>query len=209
MSYTFSRKWVSAEHKESERFAVTKNAVQRHFPKSAASRWDMKDWLAHRAAMAQAQGKRLEKQIKNKEEERKAYLVNGQGPPKAFGGKKMPGKCQGAVLCHYTIWCEEYDPWHTRALWPEPAEMRWEGDDRARTNVGRFLPLPREATSASIQWGHRRLVPQFEFDAIWKVPNMEDVLYPMEQISEEIENDKHDLLPNDLIEALDCEDDDF
>lgn len=54
-----------------------------------------------------------------------------------------------------TIWCMDWmngkddDP----APWPSLAEMKWEGDDRAKTACGRFLPLPREPGAPGIPWG--------------------------------------------------------
>ena len=53
-----------------------------------------------------------------------------------------------------TIWCQDWMNGKDEvAPWPSLAEMKWEGDDRAKTSCGRFLPLPREEGAPAIPWG--------------------------------------------------------
>lgn len=67
------------------------------------------------------------------------------------------------VLGMKTIWCHDWQNGKDEiAPWPSMQEMKWEGDDRAKTNCGRFLPLPREQGAQGILWSqlHVSLVMQ-------------------------------------------------
>lgn len=71
-------------------------------------------------------------------------------------GKTFPDN-RSTVLCHETIWA----PWstatetHPEALWPDRTEFQYEGDDRAKSAVGRFLPLPRKPGNETVNWKAR------------------------------------------------------
>ncbi|KAF2804270.1 uncharacterized protein BDZ99DRAFT_545500 [Mytilinidion resinicola] len=55
----------------------------------------------------------------------------------------------GVVVCEKRIWCPQWQLKKEIAPWPALPKMIWEGDDRAKTTVGRFLPLPPEPGSAA------------------------------------------------------------
>jgi hypothetical protein len=85
------------------------------------------------------------------------------------------------------------------APWPSFAELKWEGDDRAKTSVGRFLPLPREMGAPGITWAQLQVVEQYELDQVARIPDMEDVYLPVDEIDDEV---KYDLITRDLEEAM-------
>ena len=110
---------------------------------------------------------------------------------------------RSTVLCQKTIWCSKWDLKIDKAPWPTLTELKWEGDDRANTSVGRFLPLPRESGNATVAWHHLRMLPAFEFDEVRKIPTLEDILLPVDEIDE----DKvPQLLNAEILDAIDSDD---
>ncbi|KAF2732047.1 hypothetical protein EJ04DRAFT_514173 [Polyplosphaeria fusca] len=77
--------------------------------------------------------------------------------------------------------------------------MKWEGDDRAKTGVGRFPPIPREVGAPGIQWNQLQAVEQYELDKTCLVPDMEDIYLPVDEIDDEV---KYDLINKDLEDAI-------
>jgi hypothetical protein len=116
----------------------------------------------------------------------------------------------GSVLSQPTIWTmggpnvttPAYNagimPWQY-AGWPDHREFKWEGDDRAASSVGRFMPLPRQATNDSVAWHHRPHQLPYYFDEVSRVPTFEDVYYPPENPGHD---DTTHMLGEDLLKEI-------
>ena len=107
-------------------------------------------------------------------------------PPIAtpFGGKAFDDG-RSAVLGRPSIWRSDMEataPSRQTAPWPNATEYKWEGDDRARSGVGRYLPLPRAGGNDTVAWHQRPMLEPLPFDAVRKVPTMEDVYSPVDEI---------------------------
>ncbi|OCK79654.1 hypothetical protein K432DRAFT_405393 [Lepidopterella palustris CBS 459.81] len=198
MSHTYSLSWASPETKEAERYQVVMNAMRRLFPKTDFNDMDMPTWLEQRQAIIQARGRQLGRSVAFREDQRERGL-----PPitKLMRGRE-PKENRGAVLCQQTIWCLKWDMKADKAPWPSLSELKWEGDDRAKTSVGRYLPLPREPGNATVAWHHLRVLQAFDFDEVRKVPTLEDILLPVDEIDD---NKVPELINADLLEALDSD----
>jgi hypothetical protein len=106
----------------------------------------------------------------------------------------------GRALGEKTIWCEDWQNGKDEiAPWPCLAELKWEGDDRAKTGVGRFPPLPREQGPIGLPWNQLQAVEPYPLDQIARIPTMEDVYLPVDEIDDEV---KYDLLNKDLEDAM-------
>jgi hypothetical protein len=81
------------------------------------------------------------------------------------------------------------------------AEMKWEGDDRAKTGVGRFLPLPREEGPPGLMWNQLPVIEQYPIDQVCKIPTMEDVYLPVDY---KIEEDHEYLWSKELEKDIDA-----
>ena len=90
---------------------------------------------------------------------RAAYVPVGP----LFDGKQLrDGK--GAVLAQYTIWSPDWNEVY-RTEWPNKAELRYEGHERAKSRVRRMLPLPRMPPgNPTVQWFVLTPVPPLPFD---------------------------------------------
>ncbi|KAF2804101.1 uncharacterized protein BDZ99DRAFT_343968, partial [Mytilinidion resinicola] len=193
MAYYSKKAWMSPEARENEKYHVVMNSMRRLFPKSEVAKMDKTKWLAHRQAVVEAHTKQLERAVKIKEE---VLSKGGQQPiPNRLKEKEFPEN-HGVVLCEKTIWCPKWQLKEEVAPWPTLPEMKWEGDDRAKTTVGRFLPLPREPGSAAVAWHNLRVLPAWPFDDVRKIPTLEDILLPVDEIDEDI---VPDLLNSDLL----------
>ncbi|KAF2649067.1 hypothetical protein K491DRAFT_721995 [Lophiostoma macrostomum CBS 122681] len=62
----------------------------------------------------------------------------------------------------------------------------WEGEDRAKTNAGRCLPLLHKLYAPGITWAQLQVVEQYELDQVARIPDMEDVYLPVDEIDDEI-----------------------
>ena len=174
-----SRKWQSKPQSEYDEYRVVRNAMQRIFPRSEVSKYSHNDYLKHKQDFLADRAAEMKERLALKEEEKDLEL-----PPlaKPFNGK-LPTNNVGPVMGYKTIWCptwkqgkEEISPW------PSYAEMKWEGDDRAKTNVARHLALPREEGIPSIHWQNIPVVKQYPLDKVHRVPDMEDTHAPVEEI---------------------------
>ncbi|OCL13500.1 hypothetical protein AOQ84DRAFT_414748 [Glonium stellatum] len=199
MSHTYSLSWASPETKESEKFQVCINAMRRMFPRSEVAQMDMPAWLEHRQVIVQARGRQLGRIVAIKEDQRKRGSPAIITPLK---GKSFEDN-RSTVLCQKTIWCSKWDLKADKAPWPSLTELKWEGDDRAKTSVGRFLPLPREPGNATVAWHHLRMIEAFELDDVRKIPTLEDILLPVDEIDDEI---VPHLLNIEILDALDSHD---
>jgi hypothetical protein len=153
----------------------------------------MAEWLEHRQAIKEAQLRQTENRLRSRQEERIR-------PPmlQPFNGVKFPFE-RGFVLSELTMWCPN---WHLKdemAEWPELQEMKWEGDDRAKTKVGRFLPLCRWRANPTLAWHQCKIVKTYHFDEVWRPPTLEDIVAPVDEIED---LDVVNLINQDILQAI-------
>ncbi len=161
VTHTFSVSWASDEEKEHEKFVAVRTAMSRIVPRSDIVPWKYPDWLVHRVAILQMRRDFIDRKL--------ALAVAVAGTAKirpALGGKQFSLR-RGSVLSLPTIWC----PWSDKveradAPWPGLQEMKWEGDDRARTGVSRFPPMPREPGNETVVWHQLNAITALEFDQV-------------------------------------------
>lgn len=202
-SFRNSRTWLSPDAQAAHEFLVIRTAMRRQFKNSDVAKWKISDYIAHREAMVASQAHTLA----NKVEELSLRIapispetqqsLNKWG---LFGNFDQHGNT-GRVLGEQTIWCNDWMNGKDEvAPWPSTAEMKWEGDDRAKTGVGRFLPLPREEGPPGLPWNQLPCVDQYPIDQVARIPTMEDVYLP---VDDQIEEDMEYLWSKDLEEAID------
>lgn len=118
-------------------------------------------------------------------------------------------KIRSAVLSQETIWCT--DPsikFYPQANWPCPNEQVWEGDLRMSTEVGQFgrmMPMPRLPKGwprYHPDYKENGNVPPFPFDVVFRVPNHEDVIAPVDEVPDEVASH---MLPRALDSFLEVE----
>jgi hypothetical protein len=189
--------WVSSETQSYQEFIVIRNSMRRLFKHSDVAQMKFPDYVAHKEAMQAANQKQMDIKAKAKEE-----ALGWNIPPIDIApSPKGPQGNRGPVLDEPTIWCPNWlEGKDEVAPWPTVSEMKWEGDDRAKTGVGRYLPIPREIGAPSIHWNQLGAVEQYQLDKVHQVPTMEDVYLPVDEIDDSV---KHELLPLGLEEAID------
>lgn len=204
--YRNSRTWMSPDQQAHQEFLVVRNAMRRLFKHSEVAKWKVSDYIAHREAVVASQASRLANQVKAKEEARASSVI----PPDVQHNLRrwgLQGNFDehgnlGRVLGERTIWCEDWlNGKDEVAPWPSLAEMKWEGDDRAKTNVGRFLPLPREEGPPTLQWNQLPVIEQYPIDQVARIPTMEDIYLP---VDDQIEPDHEYLWSKDLEKEIDA-----
>ncbi|KAF2197609.1 hypothetical protein GQ43DRAFT_339981, partial [Delitschia confertaspora ATCC 74209] len=179
-----SSRWASAANHEHDEYRVIRNSMQRLFPKSEVAKWTQAQYLKHKQEMLEDKKKYAEFVLKQKEYEKKLDLSLTQ----PFEGKTFDENNgnRGAVLGEQTIWCVNWrDGKEEVAPWPSAAEMKWEGDDRAKTFCRRYLPIPRERGTPYINWQHLIKLEPYPFDEVRKVPTLEDTHLPVDEIMHE------------------------
>ena len=203
-----ARTWVSEETRAAQEFLTVRNSMKRLFKNADVARWKVTDYIAHREAMMASAAKKLTQQAQGREVERSLRV-----PPVSPQQQDMMRRCglsgnydqignHSRALGEKTIWCADWENGKDEiAPWPCLAEMKWEGDDRAKTGVGRFPPLPREQGPVSLPWNQLQAVEQYPLDQIARIPTMEDVYLPVDEIDDEV---KYDLLNKDLEDAMDA-----
>ncbi|KAF1977833.1 hypothetical protein BU23DRAFT_564697 [Bimuria novae-zelandiae CBS 107.79] len=202
-----SRTWVSPEAQHQQEFLMIRNAMRRLFKNSEVAKWKLADYTAHKEAILAAQKAALDRALQQKTLEQHLDPIDFDTRKVGSIRKLIPGASMvmtgntSRVLGMKTIWCLDWENGKDEiAPWPSLTEMKWEGDDRAKTNCGRFLPLPREQGAANIQWHQLHVVEQYVLDRVQCIPTMEDIYAPIE----EIEEDKiPEFLNQGLLEALD------
>jgi hypothetical protein len=181
-----SRTWISPDAQAQQEFLIVRNAMRRLFKHSDVAKWKLSDYVAHREAMVASQANQLARKVKAKE---KALGITSPMPYelqetlRRFGldGNFDEQGNFGRVLGEPTIWCRNWEDGKDEiAPWPSMAEMKWEGDDRAKTGVGRFLPLPREEGPPGLMWNQLPAIEQYPMDQVCKIPTMEDVYLPVD-----------------------------
>ncbi|KAF2263160.1 hypothetical protein CC78DRAFT_569190 [Lojkania enalia] len=197
-SFRSSRTWMAREPREHQEFLVVRNAMRRLFKKSDVAQWKFPDYVAHRSAMVAAEKERLSREVefRQEEKEKKVPLVT---QPFYSNPRILEGNL-AAVLHVPTIWCVDWQNGKDEiAPWPSYAEMKWEGDDRAKTDVWRFPPIPREMGAPGIAWNQLQAVEQYDLDKTWLVPTMEDIFLPVDEIDNDV---KYDLITKELEDAI-------
>jgi hypothetical protein len=204
-SHQNSRTWLSSEAQAMQEFMVIRNSMRRQFRNSDVAKWKHSDYIAHREAMITSAANRLNSKLKGQEEAIYMPPISQETQQSLakwgiLGNFDMEGNL-GRVLGEQTIWCDDWlNGKDEVAPWPSLAEMKWEGDDRAKTGVGRFLPLPREEGPPGLSWNQLPCVEQYPMDQVARVPTLEDVLLP---IDDQIEEDHEYLWSMDLEKAID------
>ncbi|KAF1962921.1 hypothetical protein CC80DRAFT_362314, partial [Byssothecium circinans] len=213
--YRSSRTWLSPENQRQQEFQVVRNSMRRLFKKSEVAQMNFDDYIKHVNAVLESKKARLAKTLAQKEadraakeqNERRGFVIDekccaiqvSQSLPNPTN-VTMHGNV-GRVLGEKTIWCPDWQNGKEEiADWPSHSEMKWEGDDRAKTGVGRYPPLPRERGAIGITWGQLQVIEQYPMDQIAQIPTMEDVYLPVDEIPEE---EKYDLITEDLEKAMD------
>lgn len=102
---------------------------------------------------------------------------------KIFGGKTIltPGSL---VLARPTVFTPYVD--EDAAPWPELAQIKYEGDDRIKTDKihGRFLPAPRNQSNATVNWMHRSLRIQKELENFHYPPQAAEIFLRNHHVAE-------------------------
>lgn len=202
-----ARTWVSAEARAAQEFLIVRNSMKRLFKNADVAKWKVADYIAHREAVTASAATKLAKkaQCKEDETELRTPLMSPQQQDMmrrcGLTGNYDQVSNYGRALGEKTIWCEDWENGKDEiAPWPCMAELKWEGDDRAKTGVGRYPPLPREQGPVGLPWNQLQAVEQYPLDQIARIPTMEDVYLPVDEIDDEV---KYDLLNKDLEDAMD------
>jgi hypothetical protein len=180
---------------------------------------DTKEWLEHRDAIKEA--------ARDQEERRKAWSdeVKKWEPLKPYLYQPFDNQVFGSfgyglefenqnyphlspVLGQETIWNGIHvvvaPPWRQLAEWPSQHEMEWEGDMRVATEdgrYGRFPPLPRVGFEGDGKiWSERPIVKSYPLDEVRRIPTMEDVIAPVDEVEDPDIIKK--LLNQDLLDIL-------
>lgn len=198
-----SRTWLSPDAQAANEFLVVRAAMRRQFKNSDVAKWKISDYIAHREAMVASKAHALANKVEELSLQIQPIPAETQQSLNKWGlaGNFDEDGNTGRVLGEQTIWCNDWlNGKDEIAPWPSMAEMKWEGDDRAKTGVGRFLPLPREEGPPGLPWNQLPCVEQYPIDQVARIPTMEDVYLPVDdQIEEEMEY----LWSKDLEEAMD------
>lgn len=221
-NYRNSCTWTSPDQQAQQEFQGVRIAMRRLFRHSDVSNWKLADYITHREAMITSQAKVLTNQVKEKEEARWLYSPSIQPETQCdFKRWGLQGNFNergnfGRVLGEQTIWCQDWQNGKDYiAPWPSMAEMKWEGDDRAKTGVGRFLPLPRENGFLTPQWKTSQwktqwktpewsefpVITQYPIDQVARIPTMEDIYLP---VDDQIEPEKEYLWSQKLEKDMDA-----
>lgn len=202
-----SRTWVSPDNQLMARWTFIRNSMRRLFRKSEVAQWKYGDYIAHREAMLGSQKNTLTKTVSQKEQECELGIPQLHAKDYASfdailarHNLTMEGNAS-RVLGEKTIWCIDWMNGKDEiAPWPTIQEMKWEGDDRAKTAVGRFPAIPREIGAPGIPWNQLQAVEVYPLDEVWRVPQMDDILLPVDEIEED---EKCNLLNSDIEAAID------
>lgn len=206
--FRYSRTWISPEAQAQQDFLMVRNSMRRLFKHSDVAKWKIGDYVAHREAILASKASDLARQVKSKEEA--PHYISGPIPGETqellrrwglHGNFDEVGNFS-RVLGQQTIWCKDWlNGKDEISPWPTAAEMKWEGDDRAKTGVGRFLPLPREEGPPGLLWNQLPVIEQFPIDQVCTIPTMEDVYLPVDYY---IEEDHEYLWSNNLEQEIDA-----
>jgi len=202
------RTWVSEESRAAQEFLTVRNSMRRMFKNADIAKWKVADYISHREAVVTSKANLLAQQAQSREASPRLIDLTITSEKQDMmrrcgltGNFEQVGNFSRA-LGEKTIWCMDWQNGKDEiAPWPCLAEMKWEGDDRAKTGVGRYPPLPREQGPAGLPWNQLEVVEQYPLDQIARIPTMEDVYLPVDEIEDEV---KYDLLNKDLEDAMDA-----
>lgn len=209
MSYSFSKTWQSPEAAGREQYAIQITNLKRLFPKSPIANVQFKDWVEHRVQVVTASSAQIQREATARQERKMVddelkrrhvrcfKPLNGKEFEDTLSNGTVVKSNRSAVLGMPTIWCPEpHAPWmRFTAPWPGQQELKWEGDDRMSSDAGRFPPLPREWRNSTVAWHHCPMVQPLELDTVRRVPDMEDLIAPVDEIPEE---DAHKFISGEL-----------
>ena len=204
MSYTHSKKWLSRTQREQHKWRGIDDGIRRHFADNPYTPRSYTEWVDFQL---QERKTKLEERLRREEALKSVAAIlkiftsssnnrpsRHQAAPRVmslpFNGKNFRDG-RGAVLGMPTIWRNGTDMYgnpirdpfgRDYAPWPRLGEYKWEGDDRARSGVGRFLPIPRAGGNETVAWHQRPVHRPLDFDMVRAVPTLEDVHFPVEEI---------------------------
>ena len=119
---------------------------------------------------------------------------------------------RSAVLAQQTIWVvadRHRGSWREEADWPCMQEMKWEGSQRIASEdgkFGRYMAVPRVRALPGASWAVMPFNEQYPLDQVMRIPDVEDVYAPVDEIEEV---DVPHLLDQDLIRAMDIPNDEI
>ena len=172
MSRINTRTWLDPQVAEQELFLRVLTSVAVLAPKTWCMPRTTKEWIEHRAAVLEDDARKSWHRIKAL-----AELSSSIPQVRGLQGTTL-SKGRALCLSWPTIWCQHPSVVdRPDVLWPGLDEMRWEGDSRARRDLGRFLPMLRIPGNGTVIWYRRPARPMYEFDRVWKVPTAEDICW--------------------------------
>ena len=168
-----SKTWKSAEARDREQFTRLSNLIGHFVPHSPFTPRTFAEWNSHREGMVESKKEDLIKDIKIRQDRK---TRDSQIPfQSAFGLPNVIsyGENRAAVLSQHTVWSPWYTPTLVRpaAPWPDKSEMSYEGNGRADTRCGRYLPVPRRPGNETATWKARDLLPVFPLDKVGPLYN--------------------------------------
>lgn len=188
-----TRNFMSADAQATQDLMMARNAVRRMFKHSEIAKWKLADYIAHQQAMRASATAYATARAAHAastppwpvpvltQEVQETMLQWG-----LHGNFNEVGN-HSRILGEPTIWCRDWlNGKDEVAPWPCAAELKWEGEDRAKTGVGRFPPLPREPGPVGLPWHALEVVEQYPLDQIARIPTMEDVFLPVDEIDEDV-----------------------
>lgn len=211
MSHTNSQTWVNPLVAERDKFELITTNVSRLFvfsrEESPFYPRNLAEWLDHREVMARARATLITRRLTARE----CYfkVSRSANPPlkRPFDGRVFRDNLT-SVTAERTMWCKRWE--HLtgyEASWPSIAELKYEGEDRAESFVGRYLPLPRFRANETVPAKDCISLPESwpPFDMLNKVPTEDDVLSRLYGVDEVLEQDIPNLIGATLLAALDPE----
>jgi hypothetical protein len=159
-AHSQSKTWKSNDTKEKDQYSRLSTLLHHFVPESPFVPRSYPVWVQHRAMMNAMEMDDMKKNIAIKQSRNTAAAKVVIKP--VLDGKTYNDN-RSAVLAHETIWASWSTPTdeHPEALWPDRTEFQYEGDDRAKSDVGRFLPLPRKPGNETVNWKSREQVQPY------------------------------------------------
>ena len=212
---TQSKTWKAKYFEETKNFERMKVLLRHFCPKSPFIPSSINDWTAHKTAISDMEMKKMKRKIQLKTQYKTVACAMSSG---LFPEKGPFLDNRSAVLCQLTIWCAPAKvPLRENAAWPNREELKHEGEDRAKSKFGRFLPLPREVNGdvTSEWWEHQTLAPLSFLDDVgpldeYGIPKrpmtkytyQRDILDPMDIREVELWEPIHDIM-QDFVQKID------
>lgn len=132
---------------------------------------------------------------------------------KPFSGKTIAGpehtEWKSYVLCVKTVFTPNFACGKEHiASWPSRTEQKYEGDDRIATDKlhGRFPGAPRVQGNETVNWQHRNVIAQYDFENYHYIPREEEVFFRTHYVDEAdlpTEEEAVHMLGSELLEMLD------